>query len=463
MEDAMNTVEVDVNVWAEQQFGECDLGDKRRTRRAVETAAKFAANPDGSTPKQTETWADCQGAYRLFHEEDVTFEALTAPHFQHTRDQREGHFLLLDDTTTINFGGTHKIAGLKPVGGRGRGFLLHSGLMVRAEDGGVMGMAGQVIYYRKAVPKGETEHQRLKRPKRESMIWGEVIEQIGPPPANVRYTHVCDRGADNFEVYCRLIIHKDDWVIRASQLTRLVLTRQGETMPLQAYLQSLPTAGDYELAIPARHGEKARTARVEVRLGTVVLPRPRETTLFVRNCGIREITTQVVEVREVDAPAKVQPLHWVLLTSHEVTTFDHAWTVIGYYERRPIVEEYHKGLKTGCRLEERQYRVSYRLEAVTGMLSILAVRLLQLRTLARTEPVRPAEEVVPRRWVDMLRLVRKGRKISTVYQFFRELAGLGGFLGRKCDGEPGWQTLWHGFEKLLLLLRGAEELKRKCV
>jgi len=83
----MSTLELDVNVWAQQQFGECDLGDKRRTRRAVETAAKFAANPDGSTPKQMETWADCQGAYRLFHEEDVTFEALTAPHFQHTREQ----------------------------------------------------------------------------------------------------------------------------------------------------------------------------------------------------------------------------------------------------------------------------------------------------------------------------------------------------------------------------------------
>jgi hypothetical protein len=217
------------------------------------------------------------------------------------------------------------------------------------------------------------------------------------------------------------------------------------------------------LAIRARHGEKARTARVEVRLGTLVLPRPQETTLFVRNCGIREITMQVVEVREVDPPAKVQRLRWVLLTSHEVRTFDDAWAVIGYYERRPIIEEYHKGLKTGCRLEERQYRVSHRLEAVAGMLSILAVRLLQLRTVARTEPVRPAEEVVPRRWGEMLRLVRKGRRISTVYQFFRELAGLGGFLGRKCDGEPGWQTLWHGFEKLLMLLRGAEELRRKCV
>lgn len=462
----MSTLELDVNVWAEEQFGECDLGDRRRTRRAVETAAKFAAHPDGSTPKQTETWADCQGAYRLFHEEDVTFEALTAPHFRHTRNQQEGHFLLLGDTTTIDFGVKRKIVGLKPVGdGHGRGFLLHSALMVRPEDGGVVGMAGQVIHYRKAVPQGETQRQRLKRQKRESMIWGQVIDQIGPPSANVRYTHVFDRGADNFEVYCRLVMQKGDWVVRASQLTRLMVNPQGEKRQLQAYLQSLRVGGTYELAIPARHGEKARTVRVEVRFGALVMPRPRECSPFVRKCGIQEISMHAVEVREVDPPAEVQPLHWVLLTSHEARTFDHAWIVIGYYERRPIIEEYHKGLKTGCRVEERQYRTSNRLEAVTGMLSILAVRLLQLRTLARTDPDRPADEVVPRRWVEMLRLVRKGRHraITTVYEFFRELAGLGGFLCRKCDGEPGWQTLWHGFEKLLMFLRGAEAIKRKCV
>jgi len=292
-----------------------------------------------------------------------------------------------------------------------------------------------------------------------------VIDQVGPPPANVRYTHVLDRGADNFEVYCHLVIQKDNWVVRAAQLKRRIVNPQGEKMQLQAYLQSLSVAGTYEMAIPARHGERARTAKVEVRFGSLVVPRPRERSPFVEKCGIREIPMQVVEVREVDPPAEVQPLHWVLLTSHEVKTFKDAWTVIVYYERRPIIEEYHKGLKTGCRVEERQYQTSGRLEAVTGMLSILAVRLLQLRTLARTDPQRPAEEVVPRRWVEMLRLVRKGRHraINTVYEFFRELAGLGGFLGRKCDGEPGWQTLWHGFEKLLGILRGAEIIKQKCV
>ena len=462
----MNTLELDVNVWAEQQFGQCDLSDKRRTRRAVHVAAQFAANPDGSTPKQTESWADCEGAYRLFHEEDVTFHALTAPHFQQTRNCRPGHYLLLGDTTTVDFGADRKVKGLKPVGdGRGMGFLLHSSLMVTPEDGAVMGMAGQLIYYRKPVPKNETPRQRLQRNKRESRIWGEVVEQVGKAASGVRYTHVFDRGADNFEVYCRLTLIPADWIVRAAQLKRLIQTPLGKKTQLRKYLTTLPLAGTYQLDIPARHGQAARSARVEVRFGAVSLPRPREHSPLVRKCGILEISMFVVEVREVNAPADVTPMHWVLLTSHKVESFEQAWTVIEYYERRPIIEEYHKALKTGCRLEERQYHTNGRLEAVAGMLSILAVRLLQLRTTARTAPERPAEKVVPRPWLEMLRAVQKGRHraITTVYEFYRALARLGGFLARKSDGEPGWLTLWQGFEKLHLLLRGAEAMKRKCV
>ena len=462
----MSTLELDVNVWAEQEFGQCDLGDRRRTRRAVQAAAQFAANPNGSTPKQTESWSDCEAAYRLFHEEDVTFAALTAPHFRRVRARKEGHYLLLGDTTTLEFGADRKVAGLKPVGdGNGMGFLLHSSLMVKPDDGAVIGMAGQVIYYREPVPENETPRERLQRADRESRIWGDVIRQVGEPSPQVRYTHVFDRGADNFEVYCHLALTHVDEVVRAAQLTRRIRTPAGKRLQLRKYLLGLPVAGTYALEIPARHEQKARTANVEVRFAALTMPRPREFSPFVRECGIEEISMFVVEVLEAKPPRNVEPLHWVLLTSHEVKTFKMALTVIGYYEKRPIIEEYHKALKTGCRLEERQYRTASRLEAVTGMLSLLAVRLLQLRTAARTDPERRAEEVVPRRWVEMLRAVQKGRHraITTVYEFYRALARLGGFLARKSDGEPGWLTLWQGFEKLHLLLRGAEAMKRKCV
>ena len=76
---------MEISDWAQEQFGTCELGDRRRTKRVIKLAAQAAAMPDASTPKQTEGWGDCKAAYRLFAQEDVTFEALTAPHCAMTR------------------------------------------------------------------------------------------------------------------------------------------------------------------------------------------------------------------------------------------------------------------------------------------------------------------------------------------------------------------------------------------
>ena len=168
----------------------------------------------------------------------------------------------------------------------------------------------------------------------------------------------------------------------------------------------------------------------------------------------------VVWVREVNAPRGVAPIEWVLYTSLPVNSFDDAWTVIGYYEARWLIEEYHKALKSGCRVEDRQLKTKDRLEAMFGLMSIEAIRLLQLKMVARIEPDRPAEHVVPQLWIVMLVAVRKLRRRSaatlTVGQFYRELAKLGGFIGRKGDGQPGWITVWRGWEKLHLMVRGSE-------
>ena len=459
----MTLLELDVNRWAEQQFGTCKLGDKRRTGRAVKTAAQFAADPSASTPRQTEAWADCKAVYNLMNEEHVTFRGLAEPHWKLTRARTSGHYLLLGDTTTLDFGIHRNVAGLSAVGdGGGRGFLLHSSLLVAAEGEEIYGLAGQTIYYRKPRPQGETFRQRLNR-ERESKIWGEVIDLVGLAPEGVTFTHVFDRGADNFEVYCRLVLSQTGWVVRAAQVKRRVGTPTGQRR-LDHYVRSLPAAGSYQLTVRANHDQPARTAEVEVRFGPVLLPAPRDCGKFVRECGIVSISMWVVEVREVHPPLGVTPLRWVLLTSHAVQSFEDAWRVIGYYEKRPLIEEFHKAIKTGCRLESRQYQTSHPLEATAGMLSVLAIRLVQLKSVARTDPDRPAESVVPKRWVHMARCAQRGkyRNISTVREFYHAVARLGGWLGRKHDGEPGWMTLWHGFDKLVLLLRGADAIRSKC-
>jgi len=170
-----------------------------------------------------------------------------------------------------------------------------------------------------------------------------------------------------------------------------------------------------------------------------------------------------IEAHEVRPPRGVEPLRWVLLTSEHAGRFKDAWRIVEWYEKRPLIEEYHKCLKTGCRVESRQYQTGDRLGPVIGLLSVLAVRLLQLKAVARHTPDQPAPGVVPANWLKALPILRKQKKpITTVREFFRSLAGLGGFLGRKGDGEPGWQTIWGGLETLLLCLRGAEVLGKKC-
>ena len=144
-----------------------------------------------------------------------------------------------------------------------------------------------------------------------------------------------------------------------------------------------------------------------------------------------------------------------------MTTIASANKIIEWYERRPTIEDYHKALKTGCGVERRYYETAERLERVTGLLSVVAVRLLQLKTAARETPDRPAVEVAPAQWVELVQIVRKkpANPKMTIREFLRAIAGLGGHLGRKGDGEPGWITLWRGFEKLMLLARGADAQK----
>jgi hypothetical protein len=454
---------VDSEKWAEIQFGECQLGDARRTRRAVKVASVMARLPDATTPTQFEKWGDLKAAYRLFEKKDVTFQSLIQPHCQRTRSLAHGVCLVVSDTTETNVGQSRELQAksLGPTGnGTGRGFLLHSALMIQADTGEVMGLAAQELFYRKPRKRGESYSERLKR-ERESEVWGRVIDQVGPPAPGVRFLHVGDRGADNAEVFYHCQEQSTGWIIRAAKLNRWVLNCAGKRMKLGTVLKDQPVLGTYQLQVRKAKNQPARIALVEIRASRVTLPAPTMKTPYVKRMGSRPIEEWLLEAREVNPPAGVIPVHWILHVSEPVETFEDAWKYLTYYEYRWKIEEYHKCLKTGCQLESRQYTKKENLEAATGMLSVLAVRLLQMRDLARQQPELPAEKIVPPAWLKMLRALRR-KPIDTVRDFFRHLAGLGGFLMRKHDGEPGWITIWRGLEKLHLCLRGARAVVKEC-
>jgi len=455
---------IDTQSWATQTFGTCELGDQRRTRRLVRMAERIAENPAASFPDQMVGWAELKAAYRFFDQERVSFQAIATPHWMATRQNACGRMLVICDTTEIDFGRNRTIDGVGPTGnGSGQGFLLHNAMMVDAQTRAITGIAGQTIHYRprKKHMKKENRSAKLRR-CRESEVWGHVIDEIGPPSDDARYTYVCDRGADNFEVFCHLRQQNSGWIIRAKAKNRNILTPSGDSTTLQQHLQTLKLRGTYELTLRARPQQPARTASIEVLTGSLQMPVPHHKSPWIRSLDPEPIAMNVVLVREIGAADDVTPIEWVLYTSESIDTFDQVWSVIDDYESRWLVEEYHKALKSGTRMKDRQLKAAGRLEAMAGLMSIVAVHLVQLKTLSRTDPDRKARRVVPVLWLQMLKACRqKLRRVHdlTVYEFYREVAKLGGFIGRKSDGEPGWITIWRGWEKLSTLVRGAQLAK----
>ena len=147
--------------WAEYDFAGVDLGDSRRTERAVKVAAQMAKHPAGSIPEQTQTWSDTKATYRLFACEDVTFEAISQGHWQRTREDVEScahPVLFIEDTSQLDFTSHHRVTGLGPIGrGNGQGFLLHSALAIgTAEVPRVLGLMHQSLDCRELKVEGET-------------------------------------------------------------------------------------------------------------------------------------------------------------------------------------------------------------------------------------------------------------------------------------------------------------------
>lgn len=463
---SQGTLTIDPQQWAQEQFNDCQLGDRRRTKRLVKVAQQAAARPDGSTPDQTESWADCKAVYRLMDCDDVTHTEIVRPHCELTKQSCEPNStkLILCDTTELDF--KRDVDGTGPVGrGTGRGFFLHTGLMRDAASGTIDGMAGQVLFHRK--PKAKKKiHKNSKRrdPQRESLVWGQLIDQVGAPPHEVKWIHVCDRGADDYEVYCRAYLNDCGWVVRVARLNRKIDSLDGVTLELGDHLAQQSVQGTFCVDVPRQGSRPARQAQVRLRFAPLRMPPPSRGNDWIKKHAPDEsILMWVVELKEEDPPQGTEALHWVLLTSEVIDSLSAAQDCLHYYKLRWGVEEYHKVLKTGCRVEKRYYETADRLERVTGMLAVVAVRLLQIRSLAEENPDQLAQEVIPTQWIDILCQVRKrSAETLTLTEFVKQLAGLGGHLGRKRDGRPGWITLWRGLEKLLLILRGTQLKPQKC-
>jgi hypothetical protein len=212
-----------------------------------------------------------------------------------------------------------------------------------------------------------------------------------------------------------------------------------------------PQMGQQTIQLDGNHKRKQREASLCISWGTLRLWPPDG------EAGKGEVPLVVTVVRtwEPDPPAGEEALEWMLLTSVAVEGEEDAWERVEWYRMRWIVEDYHQCLKTGCQIEARQVQTYEGLRTVLGFLAPLAVRLLQMRAVARQEPERPALEVLP---LDVVKVVAHLARVSpqrlTSRRCWHRIAQSGGYLGRKGDGEPGWKTLWKGWLYIQTLLEG---------
>jgi hypothetical protein len=456
----MSTTLLPSGQWAQEEFGFAQLGDQRRNKRLVNIAEHLAASPGGTLPQAFADWAELKAAYRFFGQAGVTFERVLAPHCERTRQacRQPGEYLLIEDTTLLDYSQHVAAADLGVIGdGGGRGFELHSALAVRVEgwtleqqpEGTVVGLFGQQCRRPKPAPAKETRGERLGRP-RKSQTWAAALKAAGRPPTGSRWIYVADRESDFYEPFRLCQQHGVDLVIRAAHDHRLA----AGCGHLKAAVAQAPVLGQTTVAVRSRGGQPARTAIVEVRSARVTLDGPWRPGGWQAPLG----ELGVVEVREVHAPAGVkEPLYWLLLTSLPCATWAQAQRVVGYYTARWWIEEYHKALKTGTGVETSQLETADRLEPLIAILGVVATRLLNAKLLARSRP--DSFEAATSFGPTVLELLEK--KLGppkggwTNRNVIRAVARVGGFIGRKSDGEPGWQTIWRGWQRLRWMCEGA--------
>jgi Transposase Tn5 dimerisation domain len=441
-------------------------------------AEALAGQPGKLIPELFARKYDINATYDLLDQREVVPDAIQARHRRLVMAELRtpGRYLLVEDTTFPSY--SHRkqpIPGLGPIGDSEsgqQGFLLHSILAMRApqssvpDAGGrrppvtILGLADQQYLVRSPrdpeKPKQAGSRQRQIR-DRESDRWLDSGERIGraPSDAAVRWVRVADREADIYEYMasCRKLGH--GFVIRVSQNRILLNPANGKRLGLVfEHIAGVAPLGGMYLDLRGRDGQVARRAKLLISCGPVRVRAP-ERTGQAAGAGA-PIDCWFIRAWEQDPPDGVEPLEWVLYTDRPTEILQEALVGVMDYGTRFMVEEFHKALKTGMKVEELQLEQANRLFAAIAVMSVVALRLLDLRELGRAFPDAPAACTgLDELELELLSLAVE-RELTTVAEVLLAVGRLGGHMNRRGDGMPGWITLWRGMKMLRLLVRGAK-------
>jgi hypothetical protein len=446
--------------WALSEFGSADLGHASRTKRSVRVAMSLVQNPAGSIPKVSEDSHQAKGTYRLLSNSEVDHDGLLSGHIARTVERCSGRgvVLVVQDTTTLSYNERTTVRGLGPVNdcAQSKGFLAHTALAICPKTGDVLGVLDQQVWVRedRKVTEGESNVARKKRP-RESQHWPKAQHRVHAlfsamtEALRPRVVAVFDREGDIFEAFETIHDLGHSLVVRAIRNRLLEGEDEDKRYSMDVVGQG-PIKAHYQVNVPSRPGRATRIAEMEIRALPVTLLPPRN-----RNRQGEPITLNMVLASEPQPPDGVEPLCWYLVTREPIETEAELLAIVQMYEMRWVIEELHMGIKTGCSTEDRQLETQHALANFLAFATVIAWRMLCLRQASRAAFPKPASAILtPSQLIVLCGLRPRLKSDCSATEAFRAIAVLGGFMGRKGDGNPGWRTLWAGFEKILMAERG---------
>jgi len=455
------------------EYSNAVFGDKRRSKRFAKLLGQLAKNAAASVSAAIGNYCQAKAAYRFIGNDDVTVEAIT----QITREVTIANILadkpnedasealtvlVAEDTTSVNYNGLKGTEGLGPLSNSktALGVQVHSALAI-SEEGGVYGLLRQKQWTRSVEGFGQSIPNRRKpTEEKESYKWIETIETVeNSIPGNINVIHVCDREGDMYELFCKAEELKTRYLCRR-RINRNTKDEDG-TGKLDDFVKSLPVAGTTEIKVPrdSHTGRVARTAKVAVKYGKTKITKS-DTLLRTNKELPNAVEVYVVTVEEIDAPEGQEKILWNLITNVPTETKEEALIRIKWYTQRWKIETFHHTLKSGCKVEELQSEKAERLEKLIAVYSIIAVQIMHLTMIGRLIPDASCELLLDEEeWQLLYRVSNKTREMPeetpSVKEAVRMIARLGGFLGRKSDGDPGTTVIWRGLTTFFTIVEHA--------
>jgi hypothetical protein len=439
--------------WIEEEFGTIDVYDERLKERLYTLTRDFFAQPGVLVPQACGgSVAKTKAAYRFFNNAKVDMEILLKSHVEATVERIKKHEVVLavQDTTTLDYTAHPDADGLGPICHQNDsciGLVLHD-TMAFSADGTPLGLLDFQCWARDPKEAGK-KAKRAQKPieKKESFKWLKSYRAVAEAREHCPETmlvSVGDREADIYELFHEaagdetgpeLLVRADKW-----------RKRKVEQELLWDKMAREPVGGYREIHIPRSGNRKARTAKLEIRFSQVTLQPPQEKEL-------PPITIWAVYAVEIDYGAGVKnPVEWMLLTTVEVLNFEHAVERMSWYSKRWGIEVYHRTLKSGCRIEDRRLYNADRLETCIAIDAVVAWRVFFLTMQGRETPEIACDTILSEdEWKALCAFTFKKappEKPSSLREAVRMIAKLGGFLGRKNDGNPGTTTVWRGLQRL---------------